>query len=120
MRNMQRPWEAPRAECVDDDVTRLSREQQRKRLVTVPIAPWKPSQELRRGWETYLRRWHQQLVVEVLHSVAGVCNHLPATICGFGRLNVLQNRFTARPFVAAFVGAEAVAHGQTDHVIAVA
>ena len=43
---MQRPWEVPRAECVDDDVTRLSREQQRKRLVTVPIASWEPSRQV--------------------------------------------------------------------------
>ena len=59
-------------------------------------------------------------LAESSHAVDGVCNPPLATICGFGPLNVLQNRFTARPFVAVLVGAEAVAHGHADHVIAVA
>ena len=34
-------------------------------------------------------------------------------------LNVLQHRFTTRPFVVALMGAQAVTHRHADHIIAV-
>ena len=35
-------------------------------------------------------------------------------------LDVLKNRLITSPFVAGFVGAQAVAHGHADHVVSMA